>query len=85
MRGPTGKLIVSKSLVCFRHYIPAAVFLLLLLMPAFAGDVAGVPGQSEWRSPVDLVLLKNQQLCVTANETTNTLSLIDLQAGSVID
>lgn len=83
MRGPTGKLIVSKSLVCFRHYIPAAVF--LLLMPAFAGDVAGVPGQSEWRSPVDLVLLKNQQLCVTANETTNTLSLIDLQAGSVID
>ena len=55
------------------------------VVPVFAGDLTRVPGPEKWRSPVDLVLLRGEQLAVTANETTDTLSLVDLKSGTVAD
>ncbi len=37
------------------------------------------------RSPVDLVLSPDENWLVTANQTSHTLSLVDVDAGSVID
>ncbi|MEZ6135342.1 MAG: hypothetical protein R3C53_10575 [Pirellulaceae bacterium] len=38
-----------------------------------------------YRGPLDVVLLQNEQLCVTANELSNSVSLIDLASGTVLD
>ncbi|HEV3004534.1 MAG TPA: hypothetical protein VGX78_08730, partial [Pirellulales bacterium] len=37
------------------------------------------------RSPVDLVLSPDESWLVTANQTSDTLSLVDVQSGRVID
>lgn len=50
---------------------------------ARAAAPAVVPGDLD-RSPVDLVLTADQRLLITANETSNTLSLVDVAAGRVV-
>lgn len=53
---------------------------------ARAGDEQpSAAGPGPHRSPVDLLLLPDQQHVVTANESSHSLSLVDLAAGRVVD
>ncbi|QDV25097.1 c-type cytochrome [Aureliella helgolandensis] len=45
-----------------------------------AGDLPAV-----FRGPVDLVLLERETLAVTANELSNSVTLVELASGSVLD
>ena len=71
----------------------AIVVLAFLLVPQpaanrLAAQVVNqqtLPQQSGHRSPVDLALSADGTWLVTANETSNSISLIDVDAGRVID
>ncbi|MBA2112931.1 c-type cytochrome [Bremerella alba] len=50
--------------------------------------VLAVPAQPrsvEYRSPVDLVLLKNDTWLVVANQTSNSVSLLETKSGKILD
>src|SRR5262245_47489405 len=50
---------------------------------AGAADAAAEPRTEVDRSPSDVVLSTDEKWAVTANETSNTVSLVDLASGSV--
>lgn len=54
--------------------------------PAISGPTAISPlKETDDRSPVDLVLTSNEQRLLTANQLSNTLSLVDVGTGKVLD
>lgn len=56
------------------------LFFLLLLVTTIG---LGTSGRADERGPADLVLAANAEWAVTANQLSNSLSLIDLKSGSV--
>ena len=53
--------------------------------PGVTTSSGPVSAEAPNRSPVDLVLSPDENWLVTANQTSHTLSLVDVAAGSVID
>ncbi|MBS0210051.1 MAG: hypothetical protein JSS27_13970 [Planctomycetes bacterium] len=66
----------------------ASALIALGAVPACAATPAerqGAAGAHVDRSPVDLVLTADERFLITANQTSSTLSLIDVASGKVID
>ncbi|WDI43876.1 cytochrome c peroxidase [Bremerella sp. P1] len=66
-----------------RHLMYLGIALCALSVPVLA--VPGPPRTAEYRSPVDVVLLKNDTWLVVANQTSNSVSLIETESGKVLD
>ncbi len=67
----------------FRRLIYLSIALCVVSVPVLA--VPAPPLAGEYRSPVDLVLLQDDTWLVVANQTSNSLSLIDVESGEVLD
>src|SRR5947209_6635876 len=65
----------------------AALILLIVLPSAQTGPVCRTATADEaepHRSPVDLAVLPDGRRAVTANQTSDTVSLVDLEQGKVL-
>ncbi|MFI4874123.1 MAG: YncE family protein, partial [Blastopirellula sp. JB062] len=60
-----------------------SIFFSLLLLLASSGAIASP--SAPYRSPVDVALDPKGEWLVSANQTSGTLSLIDLAEGRVLD
>lgn len=66
-----------------QRLIYLGIALLVISVPVLA--VPAPPMTAEYRSPVDLVLLKNDTWLVVANQSSNSISLIEIKSGQVLD
>src|SRR5580700_6800698 len=73
------------------HYPPSRLpfaFLLLpfafLLLPLLLGCAPAEPKVEPHRSPIDLAVLPGGKRALTANHTSDTVSLLDLDSGKVL-
>ncbi len=66
-----------------RYLIALGILLCVAAVPVLA--VPAPPESAEYRSPVDLVLMKHDTWLVVANQTSSTVSLIDVGSGETLD
>lgn len=67
----------------FHRLIYLGIALCVLSVPVLA--IPAPPVTAQYRSPVDLVLVNNDTWLVVANQTSNSISLIETESGKVLD
>jgi len=67
----------------FRRLMYLGIAVCAVSVPVLA--VPGPPPAADYRSPVDVVLMKNDTWLVVANQTSNSVSLLETASGKVLD
>lgn len=67
----------------FRRLIYLCIAVCVVSVPVLAIPAPPVTGQ--YRSPVDVLLMKNDTWLVVANQTSNSVSLIETETGKLLD
>ena len=74
-----------RRLAALSLLVGVAGLTLAAVFAATPSEVSSKPAAQVDRSPVDLILTADEKYLVTVNQTSSSLSLVDVATGEVID